>query len=183
MPYIIAYIISAVTAITLLLTRYDANDASIDSQLEKMQTMFLMIDGFVNTYVQVGGVLDEINFEELKTNGILLEESRVENSSFSSILTLPNDKTKWQIIPNKDNFNSYKLLVDFTADSALMDRAIFSESFISKEYCEKMLFGKTDLLSNSFIEEYTDGSLSNRDFQANEDASNSDGKFVCTVFR
>lgn len=182
MPYLVASIIAITSALIILFTRYEADDSAIMSQIEKMKTMISMVDGFVNTYIDSGGVLSDINFEVLEESGILIGGTVITPSADDDISTgeikttmkLPNDDIVWHIIPNKSNSSSYKLLVDMGNDSSLMSKAIFSESFIGREYCEKMLFGKFETLTNSFdgTDEFVDSS-----------GNKSDGKFVCIVYK
>ena len=183
MPYIVASIITAVTAMIILLTRYEADDSAIMSKIDKMKTMMIMVDGFVNTYIQSGGVLSEINFEVLEESNILINgctltpvaDDDTYTGEIKTTIKLPNDDVVWQIIPNKDDSSSYKLLVDMTGDKTLMSKAIFSESFVGREYCEKMLFAKFETLINSF-----DAGTS--DF-VSASGTKTDGKFVCIVYK
>jgi hypothetical protein len=182
MPYLVSSIITVVAAMVILLTRYEADDSAIMSQIEKMKTMVSMVDGYVNTYIESGGILSDINFEVLQESGILLEGSTLtpvadtdpSTGEIETTMSLPNDDVIWHIIPNKLNADSYKLLVDFTGDSSLMSKSRFSEGFIGREYCEKMLFG--ELLREQDQFDGTD------DFE-NDSGSNDDGRFVCIVYK
>ena len=182
MPYLVSSIITVVAAMVILLTRYEADDSAIMSQIEKMKTMVSMVDGYVNTYIESGGILSDINFEVLQESGILLEGSTLtpaadtdpSTGEIETTMSLPNDDVIWHIIPNKLNADSYKLLVDFTGDSSLMSKSRFSEGFIGREYCEKMLFGQLERTQNQF-----DGT---DDFE-NDSGSNDDGRFVCIVYK
>ena len=185
MPYLVASIISIVTAMTILFTRYEADDSTIKAELENMRVMFSMVDGFVNTYVDSGGDLTTINIFELGDNGILLSSMEIlpasvdENSTYLEKLktttVLPNSDVVWQIIPNIVDSSSYKILVDMRASAGLMSKAIFSESFSGREFCEKSLFGTAELKLNQF-----DGT---NDFEDSGTGANDDGIFVCTVFK
>jgi hypothetical protein len=180
MPYIVASIISIVAALILLLTRYEADDSTIKAELSNMKVMFSMVDGFVETYVDSGGDLTDISFEELDDSGILLETSIVTGSGLSSTLNLPNNEVVWQIIPNRNPTvisNSYKLLVDMRESSGLMSKAIFSESFSGREFCEKTLFGTFQVDGKT----YDDSTVGAETF--NEDGTNNDGFFVCIVYK
>jgi len=178
MPYLVASIISIVTAMTILFTRYEADDSTIKAELANMKVMFSMLDGFVNTYVDSGGSLTDINFKELEDSGILLSNSTVtvvtSDDNLSSTLTLPNNEVIWHLIPNKDDSSSYKLLVDIRANSGLMSKAIFSESFSGREFCEKSLFGTFESKRTSYDD--TDDFVDNT-------GTNNDGLFVCVVFK
>ena len=198
MPYLVSSIIAVVSAMIILFTRYEADDSAITSELERMKSMFLAVDGFVNTYIESGGDLTVINFQKLSCDGILLGnindkyvavncDSDVNNDSVSddstdnvlkaginSTLEFPNSDVKWHLIPNQSNPSSYKLLVDMSKNSTLMSKAVFSESFSSREFCEKILFGTKVLNGIS----YDSGT---KDFAIG--GTTSDGLFVCEVFK
>jgi hypothetical protein len=179
MPYFVASILSIVAAMTILFTRYEADDSTIKAELENMRVMFSMVDGFVNTYVDSGGSLTDINFKELEDSGILLNNSDpvtvvTAGDNLSSTYSIPNNEVVWQIIPNKDDSSSYKLLVDMSANSGLMSKANFSESFSGREFCEKSLFGTFETNRKSY-----DGT---DDFVDNT-GTKKDGLFVCIVFK
>ena len=196
MPYLVSSIIAIVAATIILLTRYEADDSAITAELDSMKSMFSMVDGFVNTFVQSGGDLTTVNFQKLSCNGILLgnivdtlattncEETNTADGSndnvkgfkYASTLTFPNNDVIWQLIPNKNESNSYKLLIDMTKDISLKSRAAFSESFSGREFCEKMLFGTFQTKGKTFVP--TSGS---EDF--NQDGTNNDGLFVCIIFK
>ncbi len=184
MPYIVASIIAAVSAMIILFTRYEADDSAIMSQIEKMKTMLSMVDGYVNTYIESGGALADINFQVLDDAGILMNvgtgqsNTRLnpsdDSGTIETTMRLPNDDVIWHIIPNKADTSSYKLLVNMSGDSSLMSKAIFSEGFVGREYCEKMLFGELQRTQNQF-----DGT---DDFE-DDSGSNDDGIFVCVVYK
>lgn len=183
MPYLVSSIITVVAAMVILLTRYEADDSAIMSQIEKMKTMVSMVDGYVNTYIESGGILSDINFEVLQESGILLEGSTLtpvadtdpSTGEIETTMSLPNDDVIWHIIPNKLNADSYKLLVDFTGDSSLMSKSRFSEGFIGREYCEKMLFA--ELIRDS------SGWNGVNDFPNDNGGADDDGRFVCIVYK
>lgn len=174
MPYFIASIMAVTSAIVILFSRYEADESAIMAKIDKMKVMITMVDGFVNTYIESGGVLSDINFEELQESSILLENSTVTGTALESTMKLPNDNVVWHIIPNKDYSNSYKLLVDMSGDSSLMSKAIFSEGFVGREYCQKMLFGTFVRTENSF-------DSTTKDFVGT--GTDSDGIFVCEVYK
>lgn len=206
MPYIVSSIIAAVAALVILLTRYEPDDSSIKIELDRMKSMILVIDGFVDTYIQSGGDMSEINFQKLEEDGILPENIKRDDDSdledgnglisnlasisdpgnptegevkekLKSTLNFPNSEVKWQLIPNKDDSTSYKILVDMTANSVLKSRAGFAESFLGKEYCEKALFGKFISKGNSY-----DDSIEGKE-TFTETGTNKDAKFVCIVYK
>ena len=215
MPYLVSSIVAVVSAMIIMFTRYEADDSSITAELDRVKSMFMMIDGFVNTYVESGGDLTDINFQKLSCSGVLSgnikdkyvtencdsdktndktdandnSDDNIIASLYKSVLTFPNSTVKWQLLPVKDitaNDNNadfgdsagsaYKLLVDMTANSSLMNRAIFSESFASQEFCEKMLFGtkqRTGKTPNYELEKET----------FSLDGTDRDGLFVCIIFK
>ena len=192
MPYLVSSIIAIVSALIILLTRYEADDSAITGELDRLKVMFTTIDGFVNTYIQSGGSLTSINFEELYNNGILLGNMQkgvansgeeVEGTSYASTLTFPKDKIVWQLIPvpstdttySSSAGSAYKLLVDIRDNSSLMSKAIFSESFAGREFCEKMLLGTLELNRTSY-----DSTTKNF---VGSSTNKSDGLFVCIVFK
>lgn len=198
MPYFVSSIIAVTSAMIILFTRYEADDSAITSELERMKSMFLIVDGFVNTYIQSGEDLRKINFQKLSCDRILLgsikdnyvaencdnvisndkesdnPDDNVLKAGMTSILKFPSSSVIWHLIPNQSNPSSYKLLVDMRANSTLMSKAIFSESFSSREFCEKILFGKKVLGGISYdsdAEDFVEG------------GTTSDGLFVCEVFK
>ena len=199
MPYFVSSIIAVTSAMIILFTRYEADDSAITSELERMKSMFVAVDGFVNTYIQSGEDLRKINFQKLSCDGILLgsikdnyvaencdddsynddpnnynPDDNVLKAGMNSTLKFPSSGVIWHLIPNQSNPSSYKLLVDMRANSTLMSKAIFSESFSSREFCEKILFGKKVLGGIS----YDSGT---KDFGIG--GTTSDGLFVCEVFK
>lgn len=185
MPYLVSSIIAVVSAMIILFTRYEADDSTITAELERMKSMFIAVDGFVNTYIESGGSLENVNFEELYDNGILLgnikrtspaeASDNVLGDAEASKLTFPGSTVSWQLIPNIDDNSSYKVLIDMTKNSSLMSKAIFAESFSGREYCEKMLFGTSELDRTS----YDTGTKNFIGTSTNK----SDGLFVCIVYK
>jgi len=175
MPYFVSSIIAVTSAMIILFTRYEADDSAITSELERMKSMFVAVDGFVNTYIQSGGDLTKINFQKLSCDRILLgsikdnyvaencddnsynddpekdnPDDNVLGAGMNSTLKFPSSSVIWHLIPNQSNPSSYKLLVDMRKNSTLMSKAIFSESFSSREFCEKILFGTKVLNGKSY---------------------------------
>ena len=199
MPYFVSSIIAVTSAMIILFTRYEADDSAITSELERMKSMFVAVDGFVNTYIQSGEDLRKINFQKLSCDRILLgsikdnyvaencddnsynddpdkdnPDDDVKGAGMNSTLKFPSSSVIWHLIPNQSNPSSYKLLVDMRENSTLMSKAIFSESFSSREFCEKILFGTKVLNGIS----YDSGT---KDFGIG--GTTSDGLFVCEVFK
>jgi hypothetical protein len=184
MPYLVASIMTIVTAMTILFTRYEADDSTIKAELENMRVMFSMVDGFVNTYVDSGGNLPGINFEVLADSSILFNIGTTDNSTritptagdgFETTMRLPSSEVIWHLIPNIADASSYKLLVNMNGSSGLMSKAIFSESFSGREFCEKSLFGTFETNRVSY-------DIGTADFLDNT-GSNNDGLFVCVVYK
>lgn len=200
MPYFVSSIVAIVSAMIIMFTRYEADDSSITAELDRMKSMFLMVDGFTNTYIQSGESLSNINFEALYDAGILsgnikmtkptaAADDNVKGSGMASTLTFPSSSVVWQIIPVKDiageveskDFatsagSAYKLLVDMSENGSLMSKAIFSESFSGREFCEKLLFGTFQGLRKEYVGDALDGNFP-------EGGTNNDGLFVCIVFK
>ena len=194
MPYLVSSIIAVVTAMIILLTRYEADDSAITAEIERTKSMFITVDGFVNTYIQSGGDMTAINFEELYDNGILLGNIKmtkptatgddVTYTGFKSVLNFPNSKIKWHIIPiySDDTLYSssagsgYKLFIDMTGNKTLDSKAGFSENFLAREICEKTLFGSIQEAETS----YYDNAKNN--FKITTTVKK-DGKFICVIFK
>ena len=185
MPYLVSSIIAIVSAMIILFTRYEADDSTITAELERMKSMFIAVDGFVNTYIESGGSLENVNFEELYDNGILLgnieksvspaTDEEVDGVGVKSTLTFPGSTVRWHLIPNIADNSSYKLLVDTRQNSSLLSKGAFAESFSGREYCEKMLFGTFQ--NNRVSYDETD-----KDFKSTT-GTNSDGLFFCIVYK
>lgn len=207
MPYLISSIIAIVAATIILLSRYEADDSTITAELDSMKSMFRMVDGFVNTFVESGGDLTKVNFQKLSCSGVLSGNiidkyvavncdeldtndsvsddsvDNVKNVGNSSTLTFPSNAVIWQLIPVPSTDadygisagSAYKLLVDMRGNSGLMSKAVFSESFSSREFCEKMLFGTKELNRISY-------DLTTKNF-VGASTNKSDGLFVCIVFK
>lgn len=202
MPYLVSSILAIVAATIILLTRYEADDSAITAELDSMKSMFSMVDGFVNTFVQSGGDLTDVNFQKLSCSGILSGNIKdtlsatncdttatadgatdnVTGSFNASKLTFPSNSVIWQLIPipstdttyGTSSGSGYKLLVDMRGNSALMSKAVFAESFSGREFCEKMLFGTLDRNGNSLVEATSNFGTT---------GTNNDGLFVCIVFK
>lgn len=201
MPYLVSSIIAVVSAMIILFTRYEADDSTITAELDRVKSMFLMVDGFVNTFVQSGGNLTDINFQRLSCDKILLgniidtlpcdeanttdpTDDDVKGFGLESKLIFPKSGVSLQLIPVRTDDpvvalqssagSAYKLLVDMRQNSGLMSKAIFAESFSGREFCEKMLFGTLDRKGNDFSDTTNTFGKSGTD---------KDGLFVCIVFK
>ena len=127
MPYLVSSILAIVAATVILLTRYEADDSAITAELDSMKSMFSMVDGFVNTFVQSGGDLTDVNFQKLSCSGILsgnikdtlsatncdttaIADGATDNvtGSFNaSKLTFPSNSVIWQLIPIPSTDTTY----------------------------------------------------------------------------
>jgi len=204
MPYLVSSIIAVVTALIILFTRYEADDSAITAEIERAKSMFITVDGFANTYIQSGGDMTKINFEQLFDDGILLgnmtkgtnklDNVKVTAGAFTATLEFPKSNIKWQIVPivnykindyrgvevdlGKSVGAGYQLFIDFTKESTLMSKNAFSENFLGREICEKTFFG-------SFINNAT--SISSSSGTLNQivttGGTSSDGKIACVVFK
>lgn len=202
MPYLVSSIIAVVTAMIILLTRYEADDSAITAEIERTKSMFITVDGFVNTYIQSGGDMTKINFVNLYDNGILLgnitkgtkassENVKVDaTKEFESTLTFPNSNIKWQIVPittadtavkiegvDKDFSSSagsgYKLFIDFSNNETLKSKSAFSESFLARELCENNFFGTAVKDAEKISDTNT----------ITINKANSEAKMVCIIFK
>ena len=199
MPYLVSSIIAVVTAMIILLTRYEADDSAITAEIERTKSMFITVDGFVNTYIQSGGDMTAINFEKLYDDGILLgnitkgtkaSSENVKVDGLESTLTFPSSKIIWQIVPittadtavkiegvDKDFSSSagsgYKFFIDFSNNETLKSKSAFSESFLARELCENNFFG-TAIKDATAISSTNTITLT---------GSNSDSKLACIIFK
>lgn len=178
MAYFYASLIAIISAMVLLLTRFEADDSAFHSEIQKVQTMIKAVNTFSNTYIETGESLNTISVTSLNDAGILLSNSIVNINivdSNKSTFRFANNNIHWQIIPNINNTSSYMFLVDFRQNAALMSKAVFSESFIGREYCENMLFA--DFETN--FDSYNDITLTFENVVGTKD----DGLFVCIVYK
>ena len=199
MPYLVSSIIAVVTAMIILLTRYESDDSAITAEIERTKSMFITVDGFVNTYIQSGGDMTAINFEKLYDDGILLgnitkgtkaSSENVKVDGLESTLTFPSSKIIWQIVPittadtavkieglNKDFSSSagsgYKLFIDFSNNETLKSKSAFSESFLARELCENNFFGTA-------VKDAEEISSTNT---ITINKANSEAKMVCIIFK
>ena len=194
MPYLVSSIIAVVTAMIILLTRYESDDSAITAEIERTKSMFITVDGFVNTYIQSGGDMTAINFEKLYDDGILLGNIKmtkpkatgddVTDSGFKSVLIFPNSKIKWHIVPisledtlySSSAGSGYKLFIDMTGNKTLDSKAGFSENFLAREICEKTLFGSIQEAETSYYDDVKNN------FKITTTVKK-DGKFICVIFK
>ena len=199
MPYFVSSIIAVVAAMVIMFTRYEADDSAITAEIERTKSMFITVDGFVNTYIQSGGDMTAINFEKLYDDGILLgnitkgtkaSSENVKVDGLESTLTFPSSNIKWQIVPittadtavkiegvDKDFSSSagsgYKLFIDFSNNETLKSKSAFSESFLARELCENNFFGTA-------VKDAEKISSTNT---ITINKANSEAKMVCIIFK
>ena len=175
MVYIIGVIIAIVTSLMVLTLKYESNPGAMQNGLARVEIMMSNIDDSVNQYIENTKTLDDINFEQLHEEHYLLSNSIIYGNLFASTMMFHGNNIVWHLIPNKDDETSYKLLIDFRQDVALMEKPIFSESFIGTEYCEKLLFANVSPLINRYDDVALDFTSSN--------GTKTDGILECTVYK
>ncbi|NCB13812.1 MAG: hypothetical protein EOM78_19600 [Erysipelotrichia bacterium] len=210
MPYLVSSIVAVVTALIILLTRYEADDSAITAEIERAKSMFITVDGFANTYIQSGGDMTKINFEQLfddgillgnMTKGILSSNSNVKvvagaigDKSFTATLEFPKSNIKWQIVPIVDyKINDYRgVEVDLGKSVGAgyqlfidfsNDNTLKSKSAFSENFLGREICEKT--FFGSFINNAT--SISSLSGTLNQivttGGTSSDGKIACVVFK
>ncbi|MDD3007449.1 MAG: hypothetical protein PHQ70_01145 [Arcobacter sp.] len=206
MPYLVSSIMAVVAALIILLTRYEADDSAITQEIERAKSMFITIDGFANTYIQSGGDMTKINFEQLfddgillgnMTKGILSSNSNVKvvagaigDKSFTATLEFPKSNIKWQIVPIVDyKINDYRgeeidLGKSVGAGYQLFidfsdDSTLNSKSAFSENFLGREICEKT--FFGSFINDAT--SISSLNQIVTTSGTSSDGKIACVVFK
>lgn len=204
MPYLVSSIMAVVAALIILLTRYEADDSAITAEIERAKSMFITVDGFANTYIQSGGDMTKINFEQLFDDGILLgnmtkgtnklDNVKVTAGAFTATLEFPKSNIKWQIVPivnykindyrgvevdlGKSVGAGYQLFIDFTKESTLMSKNAFSENFLGREICEKTFFGS--FINNAISISSSSGTLNQI---VTTGGTSSDGQIACVIFK
>ena len=185
MPYLVASILAVSSAMIIMLTRYEADDSSIKAELQRIESMFTLIDGFVNVYIDSGESVTTVDFEQLDADDILYEsvETTPNPSTGSGVDTLigfRNSEITWQIVPSFEvtnitlDSNSYVLFMNFTNESSLMSKNKFSESFIGREYCENNLFGT---MRDDFV------SFDSTSGEIDDSGADDDGILACVVHK
>ncbi len=175
MVQIISMIVFIVASILILTTRYETNSVAIETELDRCKMMLFRIDSAVDSYLDTGGNLANINFQVLNTGHYLLSNSIISGSSFASTMRFSQDQIVWHLIPNSVDATSYKLMVDFSLNRTLMEKVVFSEMYIGTHLCEKLLFGD----SYSTINSYDGGSINFVDLGG----SKTDGIVECTIYK
>lgn len=209
MPYLVSSIIAVVTALIILLTRYEADDSAITAEIERAKSMFITVDGFANTYIQSGGDMTKINFEQLFDDGILLGNmtkgtnkfdnvkvtaGEIGDKSFTATLEFPKSNIKWQIVPIVNyKINDYRSVeVDLGKSVGAgyqlfidfsNDNTLKSKSAFSENFLGREICEKT--FFGSFINNAT--SISSLSGTLNQivttGGTSSDGQIACVVFK
>lgn len=210
MPYLVSSIMAVVAALIILLTRYEADDSAITAEIERAKSMFITVDGFANTYIQSGGDMTKINFEQLfddgillgnMTKGILSSNSNVKvvagaigDKSFTATLEFPKSNIKWQIVPIVNyKINDYRgIEVDLGKSVGAgyqlfidftKESTLMSKNAFSENFLGREICEKT--FFGSFINDAT--SISSTSGTLNQivttSGTSSDGKIACVVFK
>ena len=211
MPYLVSSIIALVAAMIVLMTRYEADDSQITAEIERAKSQFLAVDSFVNTYIQSGGDMSSINFEQLFDDGILpgnitkgittskhnvrVDAGVIGDKSFQAILEFPKSNIIWQIVPIvsgdkiKDSTGTDKD-ISSSAGAGYKLWVDFSKesSLMSKDAFSENFFGKEICEKNlfgSFINNATAISITAATLNqiSTKSGTNKDGKFACVVFK
>jgi hypothetical protein len=192
------------------LTRYEADDSAITAEIERAKSMFITVNGFVNTYIQSGGDMTKINFEQLfddgillgnMTKGILSSNSNVKvvagaigDKSFTATLEFPKSNIKWQIVPIVNyKINDYRgVEVDLGKSVGAgyqlfidftKESTLMSKNAFSENFLGREICEKT--FFGSFINNAT--SISSSSGTLNQivttGGTSSDGKIACVVFK
>ncbi len=154
MPYFVSSIIAIVSATVILLTRFEGDNSSVISELEKVKKMILVVDGYVDSYLEVTGsiprtatsIYTNFSAKTLEDSGLLLSGSIVETSSKE--LYFPYDTSKtiaFTVSPEASpstSTSSYDLSVEIKNHPVLSGRLNLVKNYIEKEVCEKRLFAK-----------------------------------------
>lgn len=211
MPYFVSSIMAVVSAMMFFFTRYEADDSSITAELDRVKSMFLMIDGFVNTHIQSGGNLTDINFQKLSCSGILpgnvkdtyvaencddtdtndkgVVESldNVKLYGYYSTLNFPKSDIKWQIVPIRD-IASESNDKDFATSAGSAYKILVDMSqnrtLMSKARFSESFAGREyceKILFGTFQDERKTYDANNVNFS--DDGAKDDGIFVCIVFK
>lgn len=210
MPYLVSSIVAVVTALIILLTRYEADDSAITAEIERAKSMFITVDGFANTYIQSGGDMTKINFEQLfddgillgnMTKGILSSNSNVKvvagaigDKSFTATLEFPKSNIKWQIVPivnyEIDDYRGVEVDLGKSVGAGYQlfidftkESTLMSKNAFSENFLGREICEKT--FFGSFINNAT--SISSSSGTLNQivttGGTSSDGKIACVVFK
>jgi hypothetical protein len=205
MPYLVSSIIAVVSAMIIMFTRYEADDSAITAELDRMKSMFVMVDGFVNTYVESGGDLTGINFQKLSCSGILSgniidtlaaidcdtttttvdgASDNITGALMDSKLEFPSSSVIWQIIPVR--IDDPVTTLQSSAGSAYK---LLVDMSANSGLRSKAIFAES-FSGREFCEKMLFGTLDRKgnDFvPANNTfgttGTDIDGKFVCIVFK
>lgn len=210
MPYLVSSIIAVVTALIILLTRYEADDSAITAEIERAKSMFITVDGFANTYIQSGGDMTKINFEQLfddgillgnMTKGILSSNSNVKvvagaigDKSFTATLEFPKSNIKWQIVPIVNyKINDYRgVEVDLGKSVGAgyqlfidftKESTLMSKNAFSENFLGREICEKTffgSFINNAISISSSSGTLNQI---VTTGGTSSDGKVACVVFK
>lgn len=174
MAYFLAVIFIVVSTFVLLTQQFKVDVGAFSKDIAHVEKMLSFIDDGVASYVKKGK-MEDINFEELYINNEIGANYTLYLNGNDGYITFIQSQIKWQMIPNpENNKKSYKLLIDFSNESLLMERSKLAESYIGHEFCEKMFFGE-------FVYDTSSYDAISQDFIGG--GTNSDGKLSCTLYK
>ncbi len=158
MPYFISAIIAIVSATVILLTRFEGDNSSVISELERVKKMMLIVDGYVDTYLEARGsipralttIYTDFSAKNLEDSALLLNGSVVEDDTADANiknLYFPSDTNKtiaFRVSPEagSTSISSYTLSVQINNHPILSSRLPLVKSYLQKEVCENRLFAK-----------------------------------------
>lgn len=209
MPYLVGSIMALVAAMIILLTRFDPDDSQITAEVERAKSMFLAVDSYVNTYIQSGGDLTQINFATLYKFGILsgniskdyifgvtLDDSKTYDEETNkdkfptSQLKFPKSEIIWQIVPivSGDTIPDGSESGKDISSSAGTGYKLFVDfssnlSLKSKGAFSENFFGKEICEKTLFGTFISDSDGIDDENKLKTAGSNSDSKFACVVFK
>ncbi len=161
MPYIISMLIATVAALIIILTRFDVDNSSINSELQRIEYNLKVIDIFADTYAEVNNDnLEGLSFETLNSQNILIPGIVITTDNTVTPLIsrwVDESNVQWEIVSSTSS--SYDLRITFSGNSTLNSKIQFVESFVGREYCIKNMLATTDTTT----------------------ATNSDGVLTCTI--
>lgn len=169
MPQLIAMIFLVISALVIFSNSFKTDTLSYTDELLRVKKMMLIIDDAIDNTKEK---LDKINFESLHDDGLISANYTIVGTANEATIEFPNTNITWQMVPNTKK--SYKILVDFRDNIALMERKKLSESYIGQELCVNYFF-------SDFIFDSTTYDPINEVFLGG--GTSSDGIFSCTMYK
>ncbi len=191
MPYFVSSIIAIVSAVVIIFSRFEGGNSDVIPELEKVKSMMKIVDGYVDTYLASGGLIENLSSVALRDSGILLSGSCVSTEPtlyFPSVnMTVDagctgHDGVIFQVASTqmatagsasaiKSQLSSYVMFVKTSPIAALNSNPQLTETYIAKEVCEKTLFGKA----------YTNGNHLGTNFALKSSNYDNDGMVICVI--